>query len=47
MIDGFRYGMIGEADSNLAAGVAVTLALNIGLWLLTYRVFRTGYRLKA
>ena len=47
MIDGFRYGMIGEADSNLTAGVAVTLALNIGLWLLTYRVFRTGYRLKA
>ena len=47
MIDGFRYGMIGEADSNLTAGVVVTLALNIGLWLLTYRVFRTGYRLKA
>lgn len=46
MIDGFRYGFIGEADSNLAVGVALLLALNALLWLAAWRIFRTGYRLK-
>jgi len=30
LIDGFRYGFLGEADSNIAIGVAFISALNIG-----------------
>lgn len=47
MIDGFRYGFIGQADSNLTIGVLYTLALNLFLTFLVFRVFKTGYRLKA
>lgn len=47
MIDGFRYGLIDRADSDLMNGVIYTLVLNIVLMLWVYRVFKTGYRLKA
>jgi len=47
LIDGFRYGFIGRADSDLMTGVLYTLVLNFVLLLWVYRVFKTGYRLKA
>lgn len=47
MIDGFRYGFIGRADSDLAVGVAFTLVLNLILLTAVYMVFKKGYRLKA
>lgn len=47
MIDGFRYGFIGHADSALSAGAAAVLAANLFLGLVAYRMFRTGYKLKA
>ncbi len=47
MIDGFRYGFIGHADAPLAVGALVVLGVNAALWLLTYRMIATGYRLKA
>lgn len=47
MIDGFRYGFIGHADGNLWLGIAVMAGFNLFLWLVTYQMFATGYRLKA
>ncbi|MBX6320266.1 MAG: ABC transporter permease [Rhodospirillaceae bacterium] len=47
MIDGFRYGFIGHADGSLTAGLAVLTAVNVGLWVLTQRLFAVGYKLKA
>lgn len=47
LIDGFRYGFIGTADSNLMVGVIFTLTLNLILLAAVYLVFRNGYRLKA
>lgn len=46
MIDGFRYGFIGHADSALGAGVAVMIGINIALWTACHLMFHTGYRLK-
>ena len=46
LIDGFRYGFIGRADSDLMTGVAMTLVINVFLWIAAYYLFRTGYRLK-
>ncbi len=46
MIDGFRYGFIGEADSNLAVGVVVIFAIDLFLWGLAYRAVDRGWRLK-
>lgn len=47
MIDGFRYGFIGVHDSDLMVGVLYTLALNISLWILSHRLFKSGYKLKS
>jgi len=46
MIDGFRYGFIGQSDGSPWIGVAVLVAVNSALWWLAWRMFRTGYRLK-
>ena len=47
MIDGFRYGFIGHADGSLAAGLLVMAGFNLFLVALTWRLFATGYHLKA
>lgn len=47
LIDGFRYGFIDRADSNLTTGVVFTLLINILLTFAVYQVFKKGYRLKA
>lgn len=47
MIDGFRSGFIGQADSNVMTGVLVMAGINIFLWIVSYRMFKTGYKLKA
>jgi ABC-2 type transport system permease protein len=47
LIDGFRYGFLGGADSNLVSGVGFTLLLNIALALSVYLVIRSGYKLKT
>jgi ABC-2 type transport system permease protein len=45
-IDGLRYSFIGHADSSIALGMSVMLALNVVLYTVCYWVFRRGYRLK-
>ena len=46
MIDGFRYGYIGFCDVNPIIGVSVISCINGVLWLVCWRMFKTGYRLK-
>ena len=46
MIDGFRYGFIGRADSEPWLGVVVVVAINVVLWAVCHRMFATGYKLK-
>jgi ABC-2 type transport system permease protein len=47
LIDGFRYGFIGHADSNLAAGAVLSAVLTLGLFGLCWRLFTVGWRLKS
>jgi ABC-2 type transport system permease protein len=47
LIDGFRYGFIGHAESNLAVGAALTAGLTAALAAVCYRIFQTGYKLKT
>ncbi len=47
MIDGFRYGFIGHADSNIYLGMCILLLCNIGLSILSYRMIKTGYKIKS
>lgn len=47
MIDGFRYGFIGTADGSLVAGLLMVGLADLALFLVTWRMLATGYKLKA
>lgn len=47
MIDGFRYGFIGHADGSLPVGAVFVAVVNLLLLAATYRMFATGYKLRA
>lgn len=46
MIDGFRYGLTGHAESNLWTGFWLLLELNAGLLIFTFAMIMTGYKVK-
>ena len=47
IIDGLRFGLTGEAESNLWIGTTVILAMDLLLGTLLYHLFRRGWRLKS
>lgn len=47
MIDGFRYGFIGQADSNIWVGIGVLVVVNIVLGTLSYQMLKAGYKIKS
>ena len=47
LIDGFRYGFIGQAESNLMIGVVMTGAMTAVMAVACWLVFRSGWRLKS
>ncbi|PCK00110.1 MAG: multidrug ABC transporter permease [Zetaproteobacteria bacterium] len=47
MIDGFRYGFIGQADGSIIIGVILLSLCNIGLISLSYWMIKTGYKIKS
>ncbi len=47
MIDGFRYGFLGQADSNLLVGYIIMLSSNFVFLIITIYVFRNGYGLRS
>ena len=47
VISGFRFGFLGQADSPVALGALLLLAINAGLGALCYALLRSGWKLKA
>lgn len=47
LIDGFRYGFTGNAESNLLIGVTMVIVVNLCLWFLCLSILKKGYKLKA
>lgn len=47
MVNGFRYGMLGVSDVNVAFSLGVLVILSGGLFLLNVRLFRTGRGLRT
>jgi ABC-2 type transport system permease protein len=47
LIDGFRYGFIGQAESNLWIGAAMTAVLVLATGWTCLWMFRTGYKIKT
>ncbi|MBL4614746.1 MAG: ABC transporter permease, partial [Magnetovibrio sp.] len=46
MIDGFRYGFIGQSDASIYVGMAVVAGMDVVLWIICWRMFDSGYKLK-
>ena len=47
VISGFRYGFLGVADSPIAVGAVLLLAINLALGLLCYALLKRGWKLKS
>jgi ABC-2 type transport system permease protein len=47
VISGFRYGFLGVADSPVAFGAVLLLAINLALGAFCYALLRSGWKLKA
>lgn len=47
MIDGFRYGLLGQHEASLLRGVIIMLIVNIGLFSVTLTMIRKGYKIKS
>ena len=47
LIDGFRYGFLGVADSNIAIGVVFISIINMCLFFAVMLVLRAGWRIKS
>ncbi|HEX5262576.1 MAG TPA: ABC transporter permease, partial [Phenylobacterium sp.] len=47
LIDGFRYGFIGQAEGSLVVGATMTAILVLSLGWICFWMFKTGYKIKT
>jgi ABC-2 type transport system permease protein len=47
VISGFRYGFLGQSDSDIMIGSAVLIAVNIVLGIASFLLLRSGWKIKA
>jgi len=47
MIDGFRYGFLGVSDGSIKFGLTYLVVLSYLSWLVSYILFKKGYKIKS
>jgi ABC-2 type transport system permease protein len=47
LIDGLRFGFLGQSDGSILLGMAAVTVVNAGLWSLAFHLLKRGYRIKA
>jgi len=47
MIDGFRYGFLGESDGSIRFGLFYLVILSFISWFVAYILFKKGYKIKS
>lgn len=47
LIDGFRYGFLGESDGNVMIGVVLAAVINLCLFATVLTAFKKGWRIKS
>lgn len=47
LIDGFRFGFTGAGEASRTIGFAATLLVNLALAVVSYRLLKSGYKLKS
>jgi len=47
MIDGFRYGFLGESDSSIGVGLIYLILLSFVMWYFAFYLYKKGYKIKS
>ena len=47
MIDGFRYSFINEMDGSINFGIFYLSIISILIWLISYYLYKSGYKIKS
>ena len=47
IIDGFRYGFLGNADGQIQLGLFYLIILSFITWFTSYILFKKGYKIKS
>ena len=47
MIDGFRYGFLGNSDGSITIGITYLIILSIVMWYLAFYLYKKGYKIKS
>ena len=47
MIDGFRYGFLEQSDGSIFVGAVYLIILAIFFWLVSYLLYKKGYKIKS
>ena len=47
LIDGFRFGFLGQSEGNVWIGMAASVAITLVLALISWKLFQKGWRLKT
>ena len=47
MIDGFRYGFLGESDGSISVGLIYLILLSFVMWYFAYYLYKKGYKIKS
>ena len=47
MIDGFRYGFLGGSDGSVNYGLIYLTILAVVMWLISYYLYKIGYKIKS
>ena len=47
MIDGFRFGFLGESDGSITIGLIYLNILSIVMWYVAFFLYKKGYKIKS
>jgi ABC-2 type transport system permease protein len=47
MIDGFRYGFLGNSDGSISVGLIYLSILSIIMWYVAFFLYKKGYKIKS
>ncbi len=47
MIDGFRYGFLGQSDGSIKFGITYLILLSLTMWFIAFYLYKKGYKIKS
>ena len=47
MIDGFRYGFLGNSDGSITVGLIYLTILSLTMWYVAFYLYKKGYKIKS